>query len=127
MTLTGACADAMEVEAVGDTADQRGDDPEAGAGMNYDDVGDEGGALWVKVLWAALTIDVDMLPCEATVTSTAHNTTTQHKRSHKKKHHAVKPKQAHERKMAAEAKFVFRPDSSNDWHHDLPSPGRPGN
>jgi len=49
VTLTGASADAMEVEAVGDIADQRGDDAEAGARMDCDDVGDEGGVPWDSV------------------------------------------------------------------------------
>ena len=49
MTSPGAGDDAMEVEAVGDTADRRGDDAEAGVRMDCDDVGDEGGAPRVTV------------------------------------------------------------------------------
>ena len=49
MTSTGAGDDAMEVEAVGDTADRRGDDAEAGARMDSNNVGEEGGVPWVTV------------------------------------------------------------------------------
>ena len=42
VTSAGAGDDAMEVEAVGDTADQHGDDAEAGARMDCDDDGEEG-------------------------------------------------------------------------------------
>merc|ERR1711865_658754 len=41
--LTGA-GEVVEIEAVGDTADRCGDDAEAGAHMDCDDVGDEGAA-----------------------------------------------------------------------------------
>ena len=47
MMSTGAGDDTMEVEAVGDTADRRGDDAEAGARMDYNNVSDEGGVPWV--------------------------------------------------------------------------------
>ena len=126
VTLTGAGADDMEVETVGDTAVPRGNDAEAGARMDCDDVGDEGGAPWVTAQWAALNTDVAMVPCAVAVTPPAQTTTTMRKRSHKKKHRAGNPKQAHERKAAAAAKFDFRPDHSHDWHHNLPGPGRPG-
>ena len=53
MISTGAGDDAMEVEAVGDTAHRRGDDAEAGARMDCDDDGEEGGVPWVTVPWAA--------------------------------------------------------------------------
>jgi len=50
VTLTGARDDGMEVEVVGDTADRRGDDAEAGARMDCDNGGDESGVPWVTVL-----------------------------------------------------------------------------
>jgi len=49
VTLTSAGDDGMEVEEVGDTADRRGEDAEAGARMDSDDVGGEGGVPWVTV------------------------------------------------------------------------------
>ena len=49
VTSTGAGDDAMEVEAVGDTADRRGDDAEAGVRMDCDDDIEEGGVPWVTV------------------------------------------------------------------------------
>ena len=57
MTLTGAGADDMAVEAVGDTAVRRGDDAEAGARMDCDDVGAEGGAPRVTVPQVTVTFD----------------------------------------------------------------------
>jgi len=53
VTSTSAGDDAMEVEEVGDTADRRGDDAEAGARMDCDDDGEEGGVPWVTVPCAA--------------------------------------------------------------------------
>ena len=49
MTLTGAGADDMEVKKVGDTAVPRGNDAEAGARMDCDDEGTEGGVPWVTM------------------------------------------------------------------------------
>ena len=66
--LTGAGEDAMEVEAVGDTADRRGDAAEAGARMDSDDVGEEGGVPWVTVQWAALNCKSDSCASQTCVT-----------------------------------------------------------
>jgi len=49
VTSTGAGDDTMEVEALGDTADRHGDDADAGAHMDCDDDGEEGGVPWVTV------------------------------------------------------------------------------
>ena len=49
MTLTGAGADDMAVEAVVITAARRGNDAEASALMDCDDVSDESGAPWDSV------------------------------------------------------------------------------
>ena len=43
---------------MGDTADRRGDDAEAGARMDCDDVSDEGGRPWVTVPQATVTFSV---------------------------------------------------------------------
>ena len=48
MTSTSAGDDTMEMEALGGTADQHGDDADAGAHMDGDD-DEESGVLWVTV------------------------------------------------------------------------------
>jgi len=68
VTSTGAGDDAMEVEAVGDTAEGHGDDAEAGARMDCDDDGEEGGVPWATVPWAALNYNSDSSPSQTGVT-----------------------------------------------------------
>ena len=58
VTLTGAGADDMEVEKVGDTAVQRGNDAEVGARMDCDEDGDEGSVPWVTVHPVTVTFGV---------------------------------------------------------------------
>ena len=90
---------------MGDTAVQRGDVAEAGARMDCDDVGDEGGVPWATVPWAALkgkvavpdTNVVDMGSHAALVTSDTP--------SPQKRRNTNKRRTTSDRTRAAKAKF----------------------
>ena len=71
VTLTGAGADDMEVEKVGDTAVQRGNDAEVGARMDCDGDCDEGGVPWVTVHPVTVTFGVDVMMTDLSTDETA--------------------------------------------------------
>ena len=81
---TDAGDNAMGVEAGGDTADQRGDDAEAGARMGSDDVGVEGGVPWVTVPWAALNCDAIPATNVLDMSSESRSCQTQGKKANKR-------------------------------------------